>query len=319
MQTNFIIKNKIPRIKSLGDNITSHHVLGAFFSGQDIKMIQQEGNDTNCFVSLVVDTRGQYVAIVTRKMQTKSEVTVKNLGKSYEFFGEGSKEITNDGTETTKVIEKEVIEYFDLQVERHEVPNTLGYLDDRFNEIAKKKSATNESRFMLSPQRQVKVDEDKSFLDFLHSKQPKEQSLFEDNNPTITAEDKEKLKDAIDWQPDRNKIRTAALHILTCNLILNPDKTDLKQWVAKHMKNVYKRIFGTYDSRYITSFDEWKDFIIQWTIDYFEDDTAPEEVDNDKDYVATVAEALYHEIEQYKSDDNPYIKEYLDTIEQYII
>lgn len=117
--------------------VHSHHTMGAFFSSQDNLMLQQEGNDTNCFVSLVVDTRGQYVARITRKVQSKSEVTVKNLGTSYEFFGEGSKEITHNGKEITKEVDKEVIEYFDLAVERHEVSNSLDYLDTRFDEIQK--------------------------------------------------------------------------------------------------------------------------------------------------------------------------------------
>ena len=305
--------------------VHSHHTLGAFFSNQDVKMIQQEGNDTNCFVSLVVDTRGQYVAIVTRKIQTKSEVTVKNLGKSYEFFGEGSKEITHNGTETTKVIEKEVIEYFDLEVERHEVPNTLDYLDDRFNEIVKKKGAVKEERFMLSPQRQVEVGKEQNFLDFLHNKEPRERDLFGENKLAITKEDKEKLDDIVEWHPDENKIRTAALHIITCNFILNPEKVDLKQWVARHMIKMYERIFGKYTYQSVEldrccAFTEWKDFIVQWTIDYFEDATAPDELFDDGDlYTSKVAEALYNEINQYRGNDNFYIDSYLETIEQYII
>lgn len=297
----------------------------AFFSGQDVKMIQQEGNDTNCFVSLVVDTRGQYVAIVTRKIQTKSEVTVKNLGKSYEFFGEGSKEITHDGTETTKVIEKEVIEYFDLEVERHEVPNTLGYLDDRFNEIAKKKSAAKEERFMFPPQGQIEVDKEQNFLDFLHNKKAEERDLFEENNPTITKEDKEMLNEVLDWHPDENKIRIAALHIITCNFILNPEKVDLKQWVARHMMKMYERIFGKYTQQSLEfsrccAFTEWKDFIVQWTIDYFEDDTAPDDLFDEGDiYTSKVAEALYDEISQYSGNNNFYIDSYLEAIEQYIV
>ena len=56
--------------------IHSHHRLGAFFSGQDNLMLQQEGNDTNCFVSLVVDTKGSYVARVTRKLQSLSLIHI---------------------------------------------------------------------------------------------------------------------------------------------------------------------------------------------------------------------------------------------------
>ena len=305
--------------------IHSHHRMACTPSGTDINTLREEGNERNCFISLIVNNAGTYYAAITRKIQTKSEVTVKSLGKSYEFFGEGSKEITHDGTETTKVIEKEVIEYFDLEVERHEVPNTLGYLDDRFNEIVKKKGAAKEERFMLSPQRQVEVDKEQNFLDFLHNKEPKERDLFGENKLAITREDKEKLDDIVEWHPDENKIHTAALHIITCNFILNPEKVDLKQWVARHMIKMYERIFGKYTYQSVgldrcCAFTEWKDFIVQWTIDYFEDDTAPDELFNDGDlYTSKVAEALYNEINQYRGNDNFYIDSYLETIEQYII
>lgn len=139
MQTNFIIKNKNPRIKNLGGNITSHHVMSTHPSSTDLQTLREEGNERNCFVSLIVNNEGTYYAAITRKVQTKSEVTVKSLGTSYEFFGEGTKEITHDGTETTKVIDKEIIQYYDLEVERHEVSNSLSYLDARFDEIQKKK------------------------------------------------------------------------------------------------------------------------------------------------------------------------------------
>ena len=127
--------------------IHSHHQMSTQPSGTDLNTLKEEGNERNCFVSLIVNNAGKYYAAITRKIQTKSEVTVKKLGTSYEFFGDGSKEVEHDNTETTKVIEKEVIEYFDLEVERHEVPNTLEYLDARFDEIAKKKATERKNNW----------------------------------------------------------------------------------------------------------------------------------------------------------------------------
>lgn len=228
--------------------IHSHHTLGAFLSGQDMKMVQQEGNDTNCFVSLVVDTRGTYVAIVTRKVQTKSEVTIKKLGTSYEFFGEGTKELTHNDEETTKVIDKEIIEYFDLEVERHEVPNSLEYLDTRFEEITKKKEDEKKKEYIAkSPTSSFNGGSFWDYRDQLRDMYPsKEGELFPQLPQQVkVGKDKEKpgVLD-IDWKPNPKDIHTAVVHILTCNLILNPEKIDFKQWVKRHMENVYKKIFG---------------------------------------------------------------------------
>lgn len=330
MQTNFIIKNKNPRIKSLGDNITSHHTLGAFLSGQDMKMVQQEGNDTNCFVSLVVDTKGTYVAIVTRKVQTKSEVTIKKLGTSYEFFGEGSKEITHDDTETTKIIDKEVIEYFDLEVERHEVPNTLEYLDARFEEIERKKEAEEKKKYLAKSSNSA-FNTAGSFWDYrdqLRDKEtPRELELFSQNmnKKSLTQEDNRKIEElSVDWKPNPKKIHTAVVHILTCNLILNPEKIDLKQWVTRHMTNVYKKVFGEHsvyecENNASGAFSEWKDYIIQYTLDYFDYNDAPDEMmENDFDFaVGLVAQAILDEISEF-IDVNPYIQSYCNTLYLYL-
>lgn len=291
--------------------VHSHHSLGAFLSSQDIKMVQQEGNDTNCFVSLVVDTRGKYVAIVTRKVQTKSEVTVKNLGTSYEFFGEGTKEITHDGTETTKVIDKEVIEYYDLEVERHEVSNDLEYLDARFDEIQRRKSHV----------RRESPEVNKGFLDWLHEKQPKEQSLF-GNDITLSSEEEEKINDvALSWQPDAKKVHKAVTAMVTCDLIINPDKIDLGQWIVKYMTNVYGKIFkeSADGNSYSTAFEEWKDFIVNFLLYNFDTAGVPDELLCDMElFLSRVAMAMYQELEEYKEVNN-YIVSYQDALASYIV
>lgn len=299
--------------------------MGAYLSGQDMKMVQQEGNDTNCFVSLVVDTRGTYVAIITRKVQSKSEVTVKNLGTSYEFFGEGTKEIVHNDTETTKVIDKEAIEYFDLEIERHEVNNNLAYLDTRFDEIiqkkevekAKAKGIPNGLPFMNSPTN--------------NCQQPKELSLF-DNIPqkkeesNLTKKDEKFLNDFFEenWKPDPKRIHRAVVTIITCSFITNPDKFDLKQWITKHMVKVYQRIFGKDSDRECESqiagaFTEWRDFIIQHIMDYFDVGDVPNGIASDYDlYQSIVAQAISEELFEYIGI-NPYIEDYYNALNYYMI
>ena len=283
-------------------------------------------NERNCFVSLIVNNAGKYYAAITRKVQTKSEVTVKKLGTSYEFFGDGSKEVNHEDTTTTKVVEKEVIEYFDLEVERHEVSNSLAYLDDRFDEIAKKKATERKNNYNSS-----NIAPTGTFFDWMHSKPvPKEQNLFED------APDKELPKklyqdnhifrqpDTNDWWPDSKKIHTAVVHIIACNLIINTDKFDLKQWITKHMKNVYVKVFGessVYECEHDTcgAFCEWRDFIIQHTLDYFDTTDVPDSMWDDANlFQSRIAQSIKDEIMEFV-DINPFIPSYMDALDLYIV
>lgn len=296
--------------------IHSHHQMSTQPSGTDLNTLKEEGNERNCFVSLIVNNAGKYYAAVTRKIQTKSEVTIKRLGTSYEFFGEGSKELEHDSAETTKVIEKEVIEYFDLDVERHEVSNSLEYLDARFDEIVKKKEEAKPKENYVS-----------GFSDWLHHGPVfKEQSFFDDSlDKEVTKTpylSDDSMLDNIgieDWQPDPKKIHAAVVHMITCNLILNPDKFDLKQWIVKHMSNVYRKIFGEssiYECEHDAcgAFSEWRDFIIQYTLDYFSTSDVPDIILENYDFFQSrIAQAMSDEIMEF-IDVNPYIKAYDDAL-----
>ena len=309
--------------------IHSHHSMGAFFSGQDNLTLQQEGNETNCFVSLVVDTKGTYVARITRKVQSKSEVTVKPLGTSYEFFGDGSKTIGNDSTELTKIIDKEYIEYFDLTVERHEVSNALSYLDTRFTEIeSKKKSAAkilSTSHSCNYNKQQQSENNDPQFFEWLHSNDktdnnnaPQQISLdFKDNPSQDTPEN-----DAVyDWTPDPKKIHEAAIHIVTLNLILNTKDFNFKHWITRHMSNVYQKVFGksNIENNFTTAFCEWRDFIIQFTLDHYDEPNIPDYMYDEYDiFMSVIAQALTDELSEYV-DSNPYIQQYLNSLYQYIV
>lgn len=297
--------------------IHSHHQMSTQPSGTDLNTLKEEGSERNCFVSLIVNNAGKYYAAITRKVQTKSEVTVKKLGTSYEFFGEGAKEIKHENTTTTKVVEKEVIEYFDLEVERHEVSNSLAYLDDRFDEIIEKKATEKKNQFTVAP-----TD---NFLDWMHSKPvPKEQNLFNDSpdkefSKTPYLKDDHMFNHIVDdWQPDPKKIHAAVIHMITCNLIINPEKFDLKQWVTKHMKNVYIKVFGEYsiyecEHNTCGAFSEWRDFIIQHTLDYFDTSNVPDAIFDDGIFQSRIAQAMRDEIMEF-INVNPYIEAYNEAL-----
>lgn len=289
--------------------VHSHHMMGAFFSGQDNLMLQQEGNDTNCFVSLVVDTRGQYVARITRKVQTKSEVTVKSLGTFYKFFGEGTKNITKDGNEVTKVIDKEVIEYFDLEVERHQVPNTLGYLDERFNVI--------QSRKKVAKPDAIKKEIDSHWPLFKDNMDDLPKDTFFEKPKTETFSAKNDVDDAFDWTPDPKKIHRAVVNMVTCSFIISTEKFDLRQWITRHLDKVYKGLFGDCITMGESdTFIEWKDFIVQYTMDHYDEETPLKDIDIEL-YLSRIAQAMCDELHEFST--NYYINVYMEALYYYVI
>lgn len=284
--------------------VHSHHTLGAFFSGQDTTTLQLEGKDTNCFVSLIVDTKGTYQAAVTRKVKQKAEVTVKDLGSSYEFFGEGAVPLNAPKeTTTTKQIEKEEIQYFMLDVERHEVSNHLEYLDERFEDIEKTKKAAKPvaSSSVTYPKVFHDYDDfyqpDYTFREYLREKEEaKEQTLWDDE----TMKEMEVTPDI-----DPKAIKLAVNQMVTCSFILG-DKFNFDTWVKNHLASHYEKIFETDEA-----FDEWCSFIVGFQLDHFKG------FDPKKDDLAPVAQAMQDELAPY-ADFSPYIAEYCKELDTYI-
>jgi hypothetical protein len=290
----------------------SHHSLGAFLSGTDLNTIRTEGNDTNCFVSLVVDTKGTYVAALTRKVQRKTEVVTKSLGSSYEFFGEGEIKTDEDPmSESTQIIDKEVIEYFMLDVEIEHVDNPLAYLDTRFDEIeAKKKTNTSvnilpwskdKPKLTTTPAPKY-LSEDYTFDEYLYKKEP---TLF-------TEEEMGEVKN-VDWEPDENIIHKLVCQMVTCSLIVDADKLDLMQWIVRHMVNKYDKIFDGTDGQ----FAEWKEFIVEFQINQYDRFDMPDEMFDDYDaFQSKIASAMYDKLSTYPT--NLYLEQYKKVLTRYI-
>lgn len=311
--------------------IHSHHHMGAFFSGTDTATLRSEGNDTNCFVSLIVDTKGTYQAAITRKVKQKTEIITKTAGMSYEFFGEGSVQVATPH-EFTKQFDEEIIQYFMLDVEIEQVSNPLEYLDERFIEIEEaKRKATPVQRVYnpskgdtevkyLSPlvrdeQRAAKKltpDKDDEFFDWLHSnrKQPTESY----HQPSIFGEEvMEEMVDITKWQPDPTIIHYLCCQLLTCSLIVNKD-IDLKQWVTRHMQKKYDEIFSGEENH---EFDMWSDSYVEFIINHYSDENIPADVYEDWDtYQSKIAEAILDEIAEFPT--NSYIEGYSTTLTHYI-
>lgn len=110
--------------------IHSHHAMGAFFSGEDTGTLHQEGINRNNFVSLVVDTRGTYVAAITRRIEVKTVFTPHSTA-SYPFFSQRDVpvDVEREPDEIQRV--NHIVQCFPLTVVRHTV-DTVDEYADRF-------------------------------------------------------------------------------------------------------------------------------------------------------------------------------------------
>lgn len=330
--------------------VHSHHGMGAFFSGTDISTLRTEGNDTNCFVSLIVDTKGTYQAAITRKVKEKKTVVTKDCISTYEFFGEGEKyaNVLAGAPEET-IVENIYIEYFMLDVEIEHVDNPLAYLDTRFDEIqeAKRKKVAVTSTAINPPV--IKASEDGNHSPWIPNskKQPyapltiesleraisaiSGSDLDEDcsfrewqnrqnkaKEPTLFPEDEMAgMVDSSKWEPDPTIIHRLVCQMVTCSLIVS-DNIDLKQWISRWMDKKYKEIFGSNED---AQFLEWKEFIVEFMVTQYtlQDTAIPVVVAEDWDLLASkVASYMHGELYQYAPDGtNKFIDDYIEVLSRY--
>lgn len=301
--------------------VHSHHSMGAFISGTDANTLASEGNDTNCFVSLVVDTRGTYVAAITRKVHKRKEVITKVYGSTYEFFGDGERILDRGGGDGIRTDASEtVIEYFMLDVQREETNNPFDYLDARFEEIEAKKKPANmpivsvgntiptpkwNTDGSLSKGNDFDKDaEDKDFYDWIHQNRKTEQ-------PTLFTNEEMGDIDITKWQPDPTIIHHLVCQLVTSSLIVNKD-IDLKQWITRHMEKKYDEIFGSAAS---FEFCNWAESYVEFILNHYSDENIPD-VANDWDaFQGRLAEALIDELSEYPS--NGYMDCYSDILMRY--
>lgn len=293
--------------------VHSHNNFACFFSGTDLNTLREEGNERNCFVSLIVNNAGPYCAAITRKVQTKTEVTTKALGTSYQFFGEGAITTEKDSTPAvTQVVDNEYIEYYMLDVERETVDNPLEYLDKRFDEIEKKKAEIGKSKTTsINPYNWENYVEDRSFTEWMKDKHPepvvKEQYLFDDK----TMKEMETTP-KIDISP--GAVHKCVVQMLTCSLLIKVEQFNIDTWIRQYMQSKYDELFAAPGT-----FDAWAEFIVDYLITNFFDAALQEEDYYDWDYVQSlVAQSMFEELAVYKGV-NTYIDEYLDVIDRYIV
>lgn len=228
---------------------------------------------------------------------------------SYQFFGSGPIQHGEDPmSETTQEVDKEVIEYYMLDIDREVVNNPLEYLDYRFNEIERKKEEkkkTETKTFSYWLPKEANLDSEFFNRDVYKKKEPKELPLFEEMPDTSEADV---------WYPDNDKIKSLVAVMVSCAFNLNTKSFDTKQWVIKHMEKRYKELFKSEEEM-----EEWADMYTEFLMNHYDETGTPEEVLEDFDsYQTSIAMALIDELNNYVQYCK-YIKLYINSLERFIL
>lgn len=249
--------------------IHSHNNMSTFFSGTDQSTLAEEGNNTNHFVSLIVNNAGQYTARVTRKVTTESKLktTIKSIeSKWYETYGGQKVELSKD-KENTEIEEEnkttKVIEWFNLEVNKTDVEDSFRELDERLAELRKKKVKTTWKSPAKTSQKTStnlsypsKKDEGyKSLFDSNYGRSYWEDEFWDNYYGTSPYQKKEeKVKEevpkVIDEIPlcltesfDEELTESLAIQLLTGSVLVNKSSINPTEWISK-MDAIYEQRFG---------------------------------------------------------------------------
>lgn len=124
--------------------IHSHNNLATFFSQTDLDTLASEGQNTNNFVSLIVNNKGDYTAAITRKVKIKKHE--KNI--SYTLF---DKQIN----QSLVTEEKEIIEYTEVKVL---ISRTEQVYNSTMEDIAEIKKAKEKEKLLKTLNQNEKDD-----------------------------------------------------------------------------------------------------------------------------------------------------------------
>lgn len=280
----------------------SHDQMSTFFSGTDLGTLQEEGSDMNNFLSLIVNNAGQYTAAITRKVKHIPHVTEV---LEYEFFGEETINIGNDGYDA---IESYEIEYFFLNIEKPTV--NIGYTDlfNRIEEISKDKTKiTNISR---EPRANLIVD---STL--------KATPLYKETNiPFSKANTAVQAGVDTDESIDYNKYKfneTDLNNIVKQLLIGSPIFTpkDLNEWVQK-MPTIFSKRFGE-GQKGLANYRAFIGYFVEFLVTEAFDDNLAEEGYLEDSQMAICAYGVLQKLHTFKT--NSFIEVIEDEVERFII
>lgn len=254
----------------------------AFFSGTDDSTLKDEGKETNHFLSLIVNNKGQYVARITRKLH--SHVTIQGqlectTSSFYNSFNNVKRPLTEDKTEHKEInTQKDAvsIEYFDLNIIKESSQYAWDEIDERLASIKSKKA----SSFRSSSSQFTVVKEPASegpkqlYFDYMDDDVPycNYHKASGDIDTKITFSDKNPYgswRDIVNTKkPEYKLLRTAAIRLLTLSYISDTSKVTPYE-AAQNLQSLVDKEFS---SKGDLRLDEVIDTMVEYVIASYQDD-----------------------------------------------
>lgn len=325
--------------------IHSHHSMGAFFSGTDDDAIKQEGMNCNHFLSLVVDTRGTYVARVTKRNVVKYTVHQTIVSETCYPTYEDNIICNSDKTEKTEDFVKEISEVIvyplNIEVEKWEEENIAEWEADikeaRETAAANRSIAisngVNQSSFDSQENNQIfnngnyrttfpvsqrAFDKDNSNLPFGQSSLFKEEDFesistnrVEDKNTLdINSLSYKEIDEMLEKMISEEDIKFLAIQLLMGSPFVRHEKINSLAQYAIKLPTVVKERFGT-DEVYFAFIDS----LMENLLEEFNMTCIVDELQ--EDFSSYVAMSLQDEFN--KLPKNVYVNHIIDQLNAYML
>lgn len=234
-----------------------------FFSGTDITTLEEEGRDRNHFVSLIVNNAGTYTAAITRKIKS-----INTIQEVYEYHSFNDEVVTGTSEHTE---EKEVIEYYMLDITKEGSTVSFKEIDDRLDEIRKRKvnRPKDISNTPYKPLDRTIPDvldriptPKKGLVDSLFDTIPDNPSEIE--VPVMESEPIREVKD-YDGKVNQDDVNNVLVQLITGSIVLRDYQSfDIEEWVEK-MPNVFGKRFGFHEQG-LKNYEGWIDGFCEFLI-----------------------------------------------------
>lgn len=282
-------------------HIHSHHQMSTFFSGTDTQELRDGGNDTNHFVSLIVNNARTYTAGITRRIDAKKTIREEFSYKSFN-------DVEHSGVKEY-ITEDSYLEWYKMQIEIQGRNNSFeDEMLARIKEIKEEKSkkTTYENKYSGYS---LPVKEEHQY--------PKMQTSF-----TTTASKGNQIQKELPFEEeseipygrvklDKNLVNTVLKQLVTCSIIIPSSSTiDLERW-SKSVPKLYADRFVN-----IKIFKEFAEPYIDFLLNYTDYTEAPETLDL-TEITCILAYELQSELR--KLPKNIWLDTYIEILEDYIL
>lgn len=263
----------------------SHHSMTTFFSATDTNTLLAEGQNSNHFVSLIVNNAGTYSAAITRLIESEEKI---KASLSYKSFGDKPVKYKEDYS----IVDK-YVEYFPLIVEFESQPELYSDLEKDIAEIKKKKEEEEKKKKIIMP----------TLGNFGKAK---DTTLFDQHYEDYyrsTYYDDPFLDETIMMKESKSTVYDNTVKCF-CNQLLKgspfAENSDLDQWIKVNMLQKFKKRFP-HEGSFIT----YADYLIEFLIEDF-----------DLWENMPILQAIISDLEFLPQ--NIYIKNYIEILKKYL-